>query len=140
MASRGWESDSGPQIELSQTAAERNGDLWNIAWCVKNPGPQPVRIATARLPHGQFKSEGSRFDPIINLPAIGEACFEIPVRCHEGPGLVTENAFVIFEVIWVGEPWRIFVRLRVVVDREGKPQTKTELITAQRVGFSRSES
>jgi hypothetical protein len=55
-------------------------------------------------------------------------------------GLVTENAFVIFSVNWLGEPWRVFVRLRVMMTSDGRPETATELITAQKVGFSEVDS
>ena len=51
-------------------------------------------------------------------------------------GLVTENAFVIFNVNWSDEPWRIFVRIRVTMNLDGRPETETEAITTQRVGFS----
>jgi hypothetical protein len=47
-----------------------------------------------------------------------------------------ENAFVISRVLWQEEPWRIFARLRVVFDEQSRPQTTTELVTVQRVGFS----
>jgi hypothetical protein len=50
---------------------------------------------------------------------------------------VTENAFIIFQVIWSGEACRIFVRIRVLVNGRGEPETRVELITTQKVGFSR---
>jgi hypothetical protein len=49
---------------------------------------------------------------------------------------VTENAFLIFHARWRGEEWRVFIRIRVFVVAQGEPQASTELITAQRVGFS----
>lgn len=137
MASGARKSNSAPQIQLTQTAAVRNGELWNICWRVKNTGSKRLRIATARLPHGQFKSAGSRFDPLMTLEPNEEACFDSSVWCDKGRGIITENAFVIFETVWLDEPWRIFARVRVAVNDDGKPQTKTELITAQKAGFSR---
>jgi hypothetical protein len=47
-----------------------------------------------------------------------------------------ENAFLIVRVLWQEEPWRVFARLRVVFDEQGGPQTTTEVVTVQRVGFS----
>jgi hypothetical protein len=134
------DSNSGPEIELEQISAERNRDTWNIAWSVKNAGPHPLRILAVRLPHGQFKSEENRFEPAIDLRPGAETRIQTSVRCDEPPGDVTENAFVIFHVIWQGEPWRIFIRIRVAVDPDGEPQTTTELITIQKVGFSRVKS
>jgi hypothetical protein len=50
--------------------------------------------------------------------------------------LVTENAFVILQIKWRGAPWRIFVRVRVIVNKKGEPNATTELITTQKVGFT----
>ena len=66
----------------------------------------------------------------------GAQQFHNLVQCHEPAGLVTENAFVIFHCQWRGEAWRIFVRIRVTVTADGAPETATELITTQKVGFS----
>jgi hypothetical protein len=92
------------------------------------------------MPHGQFKATERRFDPVIELAPGSNTEFDTSVKCDEPAGLVTENAFVILLVRSRGEPWRIFVRLRVVVSTSGKPKTATELITAQRVGFSGIDS
>lgn len=95
-------------------------------------------ILSARLPHGQFKSAEQRFDPSLELDQGDQVAFRALVRCHEPAGLVTENAFIIFHVLWLKEAWRIFVRIRVVVEQTGKPQTSVQLITTQKVGFSAS--
>ena len=134
------DSDSGPEIELEQISAERNRDTWNIAWSVKNTGRHPLRILAVRLPHGQFKAEENRFEPGIDLKPGQATRFETLVRCDEPPGDVTENAFVIFQVIRRGEARRIFTRIRVVVSPDGRPLTTTELITTQKVGFSKVKS
>lgn len=89
-----------------------------------------------RLPHGQFKSDDHRFEPPLDLAAGASSRFHVCVSCDEPAGLVTENAFVIFAARWSGEEWRIFVRIRVIVNAEGKPETATELVTTQKVGFS----
>lgn len=93
-----------------------------------------------RLPHGQFKSDEYRFKPPLKLASGARGQFDTQVRCVEPVGLVTENAFAIFSVIWAEEAWRIFVRLRVVVKSDGKPATATEWTTTQKVGFSSRES
>jgi hypothetical protein len=72
----------------------------------------------------------------MDLDGGEEVLLRTFVRCGAPTGLVTENAFVIFHVTWRGEPCRIFVRLRVVVNSAGKLETATESITTQRVGFS----
>jgi hypothetical protein len=136
------ESSGGPQISLEQLSVARDGVLerWNVGWNVRNTGLNPLRILAVRLPHGQFKSDEQRFDPAIDLKPGHERQFQTLVRCSEPPGLVTENAFVIFHVTSLDERWRIFVRIRVIVNSDGRPQAGTELITMQKVGFSGVDS
>jgi hypothetical protein len=138
MGDAGREPDSGPQIELKQVSVQRTGEIgyWSIAWNLENKGPRRLRILAVKLPHGQFKSEEKRFEPAIDLKPGLATLFDTLVRCHEPPGEVTENAFVIFYVTWSDESWRVFVRIRVIVDPKGKPQAMTELITTQKAGFS----
>lgn len=74
--------------------------------------------------------------PIPKLLPGESAQLEFAVACSGRPGTVVENAFLILRVLWREEPWRIFARLRVVFDEQGGPQTTTEVVTVQRVGFS----
>ena len=138
MASAASDRESAPEITLTQVTAGRDEPLrsWNIGWRVRNVGRYAIRILSVHLPHSQFKSEERLFEPAMDLNAGDEDHVWTSVRCEEPPGLVTENAFVIFCVSWLDDPWRIFVRLRVVVNSDGKPETGTELITTQKVGFS----
>ena len=131
-------SSAEPRIVLTQVSAESDGVMacWSIDWLVENKSANTLHVLAVRLPHGQFKSDERRFDPAIELSAGARKQFQTFVRCDEPAGLVTENAFVIFSVNWLGEPWRVFVRLRVVMSSDGRPETATELITAQKVGFS----
>jgi hypothetical protein len=135
-------AEPAPEIALLQVESAGTGALeyWSIGWQVENTGTQPIKILGARLPHGQFKSEEIRFDPPVDLTPHAAHRFQTLVRCHEPRGPVTENAFVIFQVIWSGEPWRIFARIRVAVDDSGVPKAATESITTQKVGFSEVSS
>jgi hypothetical protein len=130
--------ESAPEIVLRQLAAERDGvtERWSIAWDIANQGKDSIEISGVRLPHGQFRSDEHRFDPPLNLAPGVNRQFHVFVSCDEPAGLVTENAFVIFTARWSGKAWRIFVRIRVVVNAAGKPETETQLITTQEVGFS----
>jgi hypothetical protein len=132
------EAEQEPQVALRQVSAERieAGGDWRIEWEVENRGEQPMHISAARLPHGQFKSKEVEFDPPLNLAPHGHVRFQASVRCKEPSGLVTENAFVIFQIIWLGQRWRVFARIRVTVDRDGKPGTVSESVTTQKAGFS----
>jgi hypothetical protein len=133
---------NGPEITLQQISVERfdKPEYWKVAWQIKNVAPHPVKLLAVRLPHGQFKSEEFQFEPAIDLPAQQEAKFQVFVRCDEPAGLVTENAFVIFHINWRGAPWRILVRVRVIVNEKGEPSATTELITTQKVGFTGVDS
>lgn len=127
-----------PEVALRQLAAEPDGapGLWKIHWRIDNLGGAPLQIISARIPHGQFKAADRTFLPPLGLPAHGQAEFHSEVRCQELAGLVTENAFVILHCQWRGAGWRTFVRIRVTVNGAGEPQTATELITSQEIGFS----
>lgn len=131
-----------PQIQVHQISAERgkSPEYWSIGWRVHNAGVSTIQLLGVRLPHGQFKSAELRFEPAIDLPSGMAGNFTIAVRCHEPQGLVTENAFLIFQSVWLADAWRIFVRIRVIVDAKGVPETRIESITTQRVGFSRVQS
>ena len=127
-----------PAITLEQSSVSWNttSRRWAIEWKIVNRGEASLKIQSVQLPHGQFKAEGQRFEPQIVLQPRAEARFRTDVCCDERPGPVTENAFLIFHAIWLGESWRIFVRIRVVVKAKGEPQTEIESITTQKAGFS----
>ena len=131
-------SPAEPKIVLRQLSLTRDAatGCWNIRWEVENLGSDTVKILSARLPHGQFKSDELRFTPALELSEGVSEQFQSLVHCDEPPGLVSENGFVIFHCQWRTEAWRIFVRIRVTVNTSGEPETATELITTQKVGFS----
>jgi hypothetical protein len=127
-----------PQVELKQTKVGRDrvSAQWRIVWSLKNLARHPLCVTSVRFPHQQFKSSELRFDPPRDLDEEIELEFEHLIQCDSAPGLVTENAFAIFYANWLGALWRIFVRLKVIVDIDGSPQATTQLITAQKAGFS----
>jgi hypothetical protein len=127
-----------PLITLEQISAQlsEGPGYWNIMWKVKNLAARPLALLAVRLPHGQFKAAEQRFDPTMDLASNEQKQFTTLVQCDEPPGLVTENAFVILQIKWRGAPWRIFVRVRVIVNKKGEPNATTELITTQKVGFT----
>jgi len=127
-----------PQITLTQVSVEpeEGRGNWTILWRVANMNSQPLELRAVRLPHGQFNSAERCFEPAIVLAAKQDAQFQVFVHCDEPAGLVTENAFLIFQVVRIDERWRIFVRVRVTANSAGTPAATTEWITTQRVGFS----
>jgi hypothetical protein len=130
--------DGAPQIELTQTFVNPTGakGYWSVGWSLQNQGADSLRVLSVRVPHGQFRAEEHRFGPMLDLAPGQKTEFTISIGCHEPSGLVTENAFLIFHVVRLDEQWRIFVRIRVSAGNDGRPETKVESITTQRLGFS----
>jgi hypothetical protein len=130
--------EDGPKISAEQVRRNREvgSDRWLFGWRIQNLTEQPIRFLAARCPHGQFRSEERFFEPPLQAAAGKSTTIEMSVRCDEAPGIVIENGFLILLVEWLDKQWRIFVRLRVIVNQQGVPETATELITTQRVDFS----
>ncbi len=112
-----------PAIALRQVYAHRHPttDDWRIGWTVENKKAQSLKISSVRLPHGQFKAQEREYELALNLTGGASAEFETLVHCKEPPGLVTENAFVIFYVSWSNASWRIFVRVDLDPDAHKNP-------------------
>jgi hypothetical protein len=130
--------EDGPKISVEEVSRNRGvgSDRWLFGWRIQNLTEQPMKFLAARCPHGQFRSAERFFDPRLHAVAGRNATIEMPVLCDEPAGAVIENGFLILLVEWLNNRWRIFVRLRVTINQQGEPETATELITTQRVGFS----
>ena len=131
-------SDDEPKIAVDELRRNRevgNGP-WLFSWRIQNLTDRSIKFLAARCPHGQFRSAERFFDPALQAAAGKAATIEMPVRCDEPAGSVIENGFLILLVEWLDKQWRIFVRLRVIINEAGEPETATELITTQRAGFS----
>lgn len=131
-------SDDGPRVAVEELRRSIEGEhgRWLFEWRIQNLTEKPIKFLTARCPHGQFRSEERFFDPPFQAAAGRNATIEMPVLCDEPAGAVVENGFLILTTEWREDKWRIFVRLRVMVDEDGRPGTVAVLITTQRVGFS----
>ena len=131
-------SDDEPKIAVEEIRRSREVEsgAWLFGWRIKNLTQQPIKFLAARCPHGQFRSAERFFDPPLQAAAGRTATIEMSVRCDEPAGAVIENGFLILLVEWLDKQWRIFVRLRVIINQQGEPETLSELITTQQVGFS----
>src|SRR5215510_9311948 len=132
------QSDIGPQVSVAQASrrAGTTADRWLVTWDLQNLGQHPLQLLAGRLPHSRFRSEERELAPLPYLSPGERARLEFSVACSDPPGTVVENAFLILRVLWQEELWRIFARLRVICDEHGGPQSMTEVVTVQRVGFS----
>ena len=131
-------ADDEPKILLRQLSVDSKGEKgsWRMKWRVESLAQDFLRLNTVRFPHGKFKAGEQRFEPVIRLTPRGAAEFETRIACSEPPGGAVENAFAIFDALWRDDRWRIFVRLRIEIDKQQKPIAIPELITTQRIGFS----
>ena len=133
-------SRAGPKVTVGELRRNREvgSGRWLFAWHIQNCTQQPIKFLAARCPHGKFRSAEKIFDPPLDAAAGKNATIEMSVLCDEPAGSIVENAFLILLVEWLEASWRLFVRFRVTIDQQGDPETATELITTQRVGFSRA--
>ena len=129
---------SGPLIDVKQISQSSGSDFntWKVNWRIGNLGRHPLRLLSARLPHGRFRGKEIIITEIKEIGPRDSTHIELTVLCKELPGTEVENAFLILRVMWQEESWLILVRLRVIFDEQGIPFGKTEVITSQRVGFS----
>ena len=126
-----------PDVVVKQVSQVRKATPghWSVTWEVQNRRGT-LRIVSGRLPHGRFRCGETELSPVPVLAPKEKARLEFTVKCEEPPGTVVENAFLILRVDWSKAPWLILARLRVSVDDNGAPQSVTEVITAQPVGFA----
>lgn len=131
-------SEDAPNIAVDaiHCTGDVNPGCWSCSWRIQNLTDRSMKLVAARLPHGQFRSEGREFNPSLEVLPGANAAIETSVLCDDPPGAVIENAFLILLCEWQAERWRIFVRLRVTINQQGEPAPVTEAITTQRVGFS----
>ncbi len=131
-------SGDSPQITVGQIHRSKGSEPghWILQWRIENRTDYSLRLCSVRVPHGKFKAHEREFKPGLEIGAGKNADIELIVGCDEPSETVVENAFLIFLTEWRQAKWRIFVRLRITIDQQGEPETTTELITTQRVGFS----
>ena len=131
-----------PNIQVQQDGSARAAgrDRWIMRWRIDNFGSAPLNILAVRLPHGKFRSDEKSFDPPLDIAPGESGRIEIEARCGEAPGAEVENAFVILRVTQGGAPWLILARQRIRIENKGKPNSVTEWITAQPVGFAERQA
>ncbi len=132
------EAGAEPRVGVEQTACAGSDGEWRIAWRITNLTASELRLLDARFPHGQFRGALMELGDLMIAPR-GSTGLEAVVACQGGPGDVVENAFLIATVEWREVRWRILARMTVRFTADREPDATTELVTVQRVGFSRPE-
>lgn len=128
-----------PRVRVTQVACARSGGDWRMVWRIVNLTSAGIRFLDARFPHGQFHSGLMELVGVQAAPS-GSTHLEAVVTCNGDHGDVVENAFLITTVEWQEARWRILARMTVRFTAGGGPAAETELVTAQRVGFSEPAS
>ena len=123
-------------IESAWCRATATPARWLVTWRLQNLGQEPFEVLSTWLPHDMFSSGQHTIAPPVRLLPQERALLELPVVCREPPESVVENAFVILRLRCLGQAWRAFVRLRVMVDTTGTPRPVCESVTVHPVGFS----
>ncbi|MDX6276608.1 MAG: hypothetical protein QOF51_845 [Chloroflexota bacterium] len=124
-------------IEEDDSATHSAGPgQWNIEWRLENRGGLPVAIEVVAVPHGRFESAELDLPGSLPLEPGHERRISTNVSCDGVPGEVITSPFVILRVLWNGESWRVFARLRIEIDADGVPHAITEAVTTQPVGFA----
>ena len=127
-----------PRVRVTQISSARSKGDWRIVWRIANLTSAGIRLLDARFPHGQFRSGLMELVDVQVAPS-GSTHLETVVACNGNQGDVVENAFLITTVEWQKARWRILARLTVRFTAGGAPAAETELVTAQRAGFSEPE-
>lgn len=128
----------GPRLLIAAASSRATAvrGQWLAAWRMQNLGQEPCEVLSTWLPHDKFSSRQKTFDPPLRLLPGESTLLELPVTCHEPPGSMVDNAFLILRLLWLEQPWRAFARHRVVLDDTGIPQHVCQVVSVHRVGFS----
>lgn len=141
MADGELETQQGPRLEVEVLGCRPGSEAgqWRAAWRIWNRGDEPASVLAAWHPHGKFRGAQNVIEPPISVQPGDYGGLQTAVRCTEPPGSEIENAFLVLRVAdGAQERWRVFARLRVSIAEDSVPEPRVEVITTQRVGFSRS--
>ncbi|MFQ6026831.1 MAG: hypothetical protein ACE5Q6_04865 [Dehalococcoidia bacterium] len=127
-----------PDLHIEATSchpAAADGQ-WLVAWRIHNLADQEMDILSVWLPHDKFLSSQLTLDPVMRLLPEEDAILEVDVTCHEPPGSLVDNVYIILRLLWLEQTWRVFARHRVKIDAGGKPHPICEVVSMHPVGFS----
>ncbi len=128
--------DIPPTLDVAQAGPASGGPgRWRVAFDVGNRGAGPAVLLGAWLPHGRFRCPEQPLADLV-LPPGGATQIAFEVAFDERPATEVETCFVILQVRWQDEPWRVMARLTVTAGGDGAPRAATQLVTTHRVGFS----
>ncbi|MEX0805057.1 MAG: hypothetical protein WD688_17310 [Candidatus Binatia bacterium] len=121
--------------QIDRSGSDNPGE-WLFKWRIQNKTAEPMRCLSVRVPHEKFRARERVFEPPLEVAVGASVILNMAVFCDEPPETIVENAFLILHIDWRQAHWRLFVRLEIRVGTQGAPDTVTESITVQRVGFS----
>jgi hypothetical protein len=124
---------AGPQVRVTTIgeAVPLGQRRWKLRWELVNDADQALEITSAWLPHARFRSDQVDYVPPLVVVAGGKLALELAGSVDDEEGPVVENGFILLRTRWREEPWRIFVRVRVTLDDNGRPTPSTQAIQTQ---------
>jgi hypothetical protein len=128
-------TEAGPRVRVTTVgkAAPLGQGQWQQRWELVNDADLPLEVTSAWLPHARFRSDQMNYEPPLVVEAGGMLALDLAVSADSEGGPVVENGFILLRTRWREEPWRIFVRVRVTLDEDGRPTPSTQAIQTQRI-------
>jgi hypothetical protein len=109
-------------------------DGWRISWSLTNLGAEPLEVLESWLPHDQFRASRGSFEPPLVLPSGGSSVILSTVQSPRTSETI-ENAFLILRTRSNGQDRRLFARLRIEHEGNGRIRPVLESLTTTPVGF-----
>ena len=136
------QQSASPRLDIEVTACQGAGvpDQWRVSWRIQNLEPQPLEVVAAWLPHDKFHCGRCELNPALTVSANKSEDLELLVFCLEPPSTGVENAYLILQLVWKSQSWRVFARHLVTVDSDGAPNPLCQVITVHPARITRVES
>jgi len=109
-------------------------DLWRITWSLTNLGADRLEILETWLPHDQFRAGRESFEPPLALAPRASTVLVSTVESPLGLSETIENAFLILRTRSSGRNRRVFARLRVEHEGDGRIRPVIESLTTTKAG------
>jgi hypothetical protein len=123
-------------VEPASCRAAGRSRRWQVTWRIENQDEEPLTVLEAWAPHGQFRSQSRRLEPVLGILPRQHAFVDLSVACGEASGTVVENAFLVLRLEWRNQLWRALARHRVRFAENESPEPICEVVTTQPLGFA----
>jgi hypothetical protein len=128
----------GPALRVEVEGSPQGDGPWRTTFRIANEGSDPVELRAGWMPHIVY---GADEVDLSRAPALGareatEVSFDATYTPREDAS-EPSNPFLILQVRWQGEDWRVLVQLSVTGPACRAPDVGVAAVRVHRVGFSR---